>query len=56
MERQLLNVLLAIAAVSADSALLVVNRFTLSGNAPFFLPLPTRSLLIKLHTLAGTYK
>lgn len=38
MERQFLNALLAIAAVSADSGLLVVNRFTLSCNdAPFFL-------------------
>lgn len=30
MEHQLLNALLAIAAVSADSALFVLNRFTLS--------------------------
>ena len=34
MERQFLNTLLAVAAVSADSGLLVVNRFTLSCNAP----------------------
>lgn len=33
MERQFLNGLLAIAAVSADSGLLVVSRFTLSCMA-----------------------
>lgn len=54
MERQFLNTILAVAAVSADSGLLVVNRFTLSCNVPFFLP--KRPLLIILHTLAGTYK
>lgn len=34
MERQLLNAFLAVAAVSADSGLFVINRFTLSCNAP----------------------
>lgn len=36
MERQIFNGLLAIAAVSADSGLLVINRFTLSCE-PFLL-------------------
>ena len=54
MERQLLNAFLAIAAVSADSGLLVVNRFTLSCNAP--VSLKTSPLLTILNILAGTYK
>lgn len=43
MERQLLNGLLAIAAVSADAGLLVVNRFALSCKPSC--PLPSLHLL-----------
>lgn len=61
MERQLINALLAIAAVSAESGLLVVNRFALSCKpAAFRLPpstfSPRRPLLTIWDVLAGTYK
>lgn len=56
MERQLLNSLLAIAAVSADSAFLLVTRFTLSCN-PLFIPTShSTSANTLVNTLAGTYK
>ena len=59
MERQLLNGLLAIAAVSADSGLLVINRFTLSCNAPGFLssspPLTSSDMLAGTYKLASTF-
>ena len=50
MERQILHGLLAIAAVSADSGLLVVNRFILSCNTPhpFLLSSQVRHLLTLL--------
>ena len=56
MERQFLNGLLAIAAVSADSGLLVVNRFALSCKVSYPHFLPARPLLTVLCTSAGTYK
>ena len=54
MERQLLTAFLAIAAASADSGLLVVNRFTLSCNTPG--SSTTSPSLTYLNILAGTYK
>ena len=57
MEYQLLlNALLAVATVSADSALLLVNRFTLSCKqlAPAAFNFPP--LANHLRILAGTYK
>ncbi|KAF6218238.1 hypothetical protein HO133_006199 [Letharia lupina] len=53
MERQLINALLAIAAVSADSALLVVNRFALSSTLSVVLAMMPLSDLTVVDLLQG---